>query len=134
MGINTAYHIDFPTVKLLLYILSSTRIRDCLRCGLDDVKAKDDDIYNTNNYLQTFRDLLNITRIQIDEELDTITLNKFSNNGKETHRGRNDQYYRERRERGYGAQVNRAQFNNPTQNRRQGNNFHNRGKQQQKRS
>ena len=63
MGINRAYHIDFPTVKQLLYKLSSATMRDCLRRGLDEVKAKDDDIYNTNNYLQTLRQLLNIVRI-----------------------------------------------------------------------
>ena len=79
VGINRAYHIDFPTVKQLLYKLSSATIRDHLRYGLDEVKAKDDDIYNTNNYLQVLRQLLNIARIQVDEELDTITLNNFSN-------------------------------------------------------
>ena len=89
--------------------------------------AKDNDIYNTNNYLQTHRQLLNIARIQIDEELDTITLNKFSNNGRNNYRGMNDQSYKENKERGYCAHVNRGQFNNPTQGRRQGNNFNNRG-------
>ena len=79
MGIIRAYHIDSPTVKQLLYKLSSATIRDHLRHGLDEVKAKDDDIYNTNNYFQTLRQLLNIARIQVDEELDTITLNNFSN-------------------------------------------------------
>ena len=79
VGINREYHIDFPTVKQLIYKLSSATIRDHLRCGLDEVKANNDDIYNTNNYFQTLRDLLNIARIQVDEELDTITLNNFSN-------------------------------------------------------
>ena len=96
VGINAAYHIDFPTVKQLLYKLYSAKIQEHLRCRLNDVKAKDDYIYNTNNYLQTFRDLLNITRIQIDEELDTITLNRFSHRGQETNRGRGNKSYRER--------------------------------------
>ena len=77
--INRAYLIDFPTVEQLLYRLSSATIRDSLRHRLDEVKAKDDDIYNTNYYFQTLRQLLNIARIQVDEELDTITLNNFSN-------------------------------------------------------
>ena len=78
LGINVAYHIDFPTVKQLLYKLSSLTIRDKLRHGLDKVKAKYKDIYNTQNYIQTFRELLNIDRITIDEDLYTITLNNFS--------------------------------------------------------
>ena len=78
LGINAAYHIDFPTVKQLLYKLLYVKIRDKLQHGLDKVKAKYRDIYNTQNYVQTFRELLNIARIKIDEELDTITLNNFS--------------------------------------------------------
>ena len=78
LGINEAYHIDFPTVKQLLYKLSSMTICEKLRHVLDTVKAKYKDIYNTQNYVQTFRELLNIARIKIDEELDTITLNNFS--------------------------------------------------------
>ena len=79
MGINIAYQVDFPKAKRLLYKLSSATIRDRLKHGLDEVRAKDDDIYNTNNYFQTLKQLLNITRIQVDEELATITLNNFSN-------------------------------------------------------
>ena len=94
VGINRAYHIDFPTVKQLLYKLSSATIRDRLRYGLDEVKAKDDDIYNTNNYFQTLRQLLNIARIQVDEELDTITLNKFNDNGRHDNRGRDEFHQR----------------------------------------
>ena len=78
LGINTAYHIDFPTVKQLFYKLSSITICDKLCQGLDKVKAKYRDIYNTQHYVQTFRELLNIARIKIDEELDKITLNNFS--------------------------------------------------------
>ena len=90
LGINAAYHIDFPTVKQILYKLSSVTIRDKLWNGLDKVKAKYRDIYNTQNYVQTFRELLNIARIKIDEELDTITLNNFSsgfNYRDDNHRG-----------------------------------------------
>ena len=50
LGINVAYHIDFPTVKQLLYKLSSVTIWDKLQHGLDKVKAKYRDIYNTQNY------------------------------------------------------------------------------------
>ena len=42
------------------------------------MKNKYKDIYNQQNYIQTLSDLLNITRIKIDEEFDTITLNYFS--------------------------------------------------------
>ena len=78
MGINRTYHINFPTVKQLIYKLSSATIRDHLRYELDEVRANDDDKFNINNYCQTLGDLLNIARIQVDEELDTITLNNFS--------------------------------------------------------
>ena len=40
LGINWAYHIDFPTVKQLLYKLSSSIICDRLCNGLHTVKAK----------------------------------------------------------------------------------------------
>ena len=46
LGINTAYHIEFPTVNQLLYKLSSMTICDKLGHGLDLVKAKYKDIYN----------------------------------------------------------------------------------------
>ena len=127
VGINRAYHIDFPTEKQLLDKLS---IRDRLRHGLDEVKAKDDDIYNTNNYLQTLRQLLNIARIQVDEELDTINLNNFRN-GKHNHSEASE--FQQRTEDRPDAQVNRTQVGNQTQNRGQRNNYNNRGNQYQKR-
>ena len=130
VGINRAYHIDFPTVKQLLYKLSSATIRDCLRYGLDEVKAKDDDIYNKNNYFQTLRQLLNIARIQVDEELDTITLNNFSH-GRHSKSERSE--LQQRTEGRSDAQVNRTQVGNQTQNRGQRNNYNNRGNQYQKR-
>ena len=40
LGINPAYHIDFPTVKQLLYKPSSHSIHDKLCNRLDTVKAK----------------------------------------------------------------------------------------------
>ena len=51
LGINAAYHKDFPTVKQLLYKLSSMKIRDKWWHGLDKVKAKYMDIYNIQNYV-----------------------------------------------------------------------------------
>ena len=78
LGINAAYHIDFPTVKQLLYKLSSPTIHDRLCNGLDTVKAKYNDIHHTQNYVQALKELLNIARVKIDEELDTITLNRYS--------------------------------------------------------
>ena len=62
MRIINAYHIDFPTVKQLIHKLSSATIKDRLRSGLEDVKTQDNDIYNTNNYLLTLRQLLNVAR------------------------------------------------------------------------
>ena len=69
-------------------------------------------MYNQQNYIQTLTDLLNITTIKIDEELDTMTLNNFSQpysyqpdivgswpNRGQGRGGRNN------------AQVNRAEFN-----------------------
>ena len=131
MGINRAYHIDFPTVKQLLYKLSSATIRDRLRYGLDEVKANDDDNYNINNYLQTLRDLLNIARIQVDEELDTITLNNFSQGRPNPDEGGEFQQGTERRP---NAQVNRMQVGGQTQNRGQRSNHNNQGNQYQKRN
>ena len=131
MGINRAYHIDFPTVKQLLYKLSSATIRDHLGHGLEDVKARDDDIYNKNNYLITLRQLLNNARIQVDEELNTITLNKFSDNGRYDQSEMND--FQQREENRQCAQENKTQFSNPTQNRGQRNNYNNSRNQHQKR-
>ena len=88
---------------------------------MDEVKAKDNNIHNTNNYLQTYRDILNIARIQIDEELDTIILNRFSHRGQETDRGRGNRSYRERKGGRYNAKINRAQFSNTNQIRSQRN-------------
>ena len=122
VGINRAYHINFPTVKQLIYKLSSATIRDRLRYGLDEVKANDDDIYNTNNYFQTLRDLLNIARIQVDEELDTITLKNFSKGQTNPDEGGEFQQGTKRRP---NAQVNRTEVGGQTQNRGQRNNYNN---------
>ena len=78
LSINPAYLLDFATVKQLLHKFSSETIQDKLRNGLEKVKKKYKYIYNQQNYIQTLSDLLNIARIKIDEELDTITLNNFS--------------------------------------------------------
>ena len=124
LGINAAYHIDFPTVKQLLYKLSSMTIRDKLCHGLDTVKAKYKDIYNTQNYVQTFRELLNITRIKIDEELDSITLNNFSSGfdyREDRHTGARSSRDRGRRGRN-NVQVNRTGFNDNSQGGRNRNN------------
>ena len=123
LGISAAYHIDFPTVKQLLYKLSSPTIHDKLCNGLDTVKAKYNDIHHTQNYVQTLKELLKIARVKIDEELDTITLNRFSTGYDERddrHRG-----LRSSREKGRGgrnnAQVNRAGFNDNSQGGKSGN-------------
>ena len=50
MSISSAYHIDFSTVKQLIYKLLSATVKDQLRNGLEDVKTGDSDLYNTNNY------------------------------------------------------------------------------------
>ena len=71
MSINSSYQIEFSTVKQLIYKLSSETIKDRLRSGLEDVKTKKKDLYNTNKYLITLRQLLNIARSHVDEELDT---------------------------------------------------------------
>ena len=111
VGINREYHINFLTVKQLIYKLSSATIRDRLRYGWDEVKANDDDNYNINSYFETLRDLLSIARIQVDEELDTITLNNFSNGRTNPDEGGEFQQGTERRP---NAQFNRTQFGNQT--------------------
>ena len=77
------------------------------------------------------RQLLNIARIQVDEELDTITLNNFSNNGRFDHSEGNE--FQQRTEDQPDAQVSRTQVSNPTQNRGQRNNYNNRRNQYQQR-
>ena len=110
LGINSAYHIDFSRVKQLIYKLSSVTIWDKLRNGLDKVKHKYRDIYNQQNYIQTLRELLNIARIKIDEELDTITLNNLSSGF--NYRDNSLRGARSSREQGRGGrnntQINRA--------------------------
>ena len=96
---------------------------------MDEVKAKEDDIYNTNNYFQILRELLNIARIPVDKELDTITLNNFSNGRHNPDEGREFQQGTEKRP---NAQVNRTQVGNQTQNRGQRNSYNNRKNQYQK--
>merc|ERR1711895_374635 len=78
-SIDNSFHVDFPTVKVLIHKLSSNTIKDRLKDGLEDVKWRDKDRYNTNNYLLTLRQLLNIARSHADEELDTRALNNFTN-------------------------------------------------------
>ena len=102
MSIDSSYHIDFSTVKQLIHKLSSDTIKDRLRNGLEDVKLKDGDCYNTNSYLLTLRQLLNIARSHVDEELDTRVLDNFSNR-----RSGNHEYQTQK------VQINRPQFSSP---------------------
>ena len=117
LGIKSAYHIDIPTVNQLLYMLSYVTIQDKLQNGLDKVKHKYRDIYNQQNYIQTLRELLNIARIKIDEELDTITLNNFSSGF--NYRDNSLRGARSSREQGRGERNNvqayRAVFNDNSQ-------------------
>ena len=78
MSINSSYQIKFSTVKQLIHKLSSETVKDRLRSNLEDVKTKKNDLYNTNNYLITLRQLLNIARSYVDEELDTRALDNSS--------------------------------------------------------
>ena len=78
-SIDNSFHIDFSTVKILIHKLSSNTIKDKLKSGLEGVKRRDNDRYNTNNYLLTLRQLLNIARSHVDEELDTRALDSFTN-------------------------------------------------------
>ena len=118
MSIDSSYHIDFSTVKQLIHKLSSDTIKDWLRNGLEEVKIKDRDHYNTNNYLLTLRQLLHITRSHVDEELDTRVLDRFS--------------YRKSGSLGYWTQevqINRNKFSSPPRKSGYGNiNNYNEGK------
>ena len=76
---DSSFHIDFSTVKVLIHKLLSNTIKNRLKDGFEDVKQKDKDSYNTNNYLLTLRQLLNIAKSHIDEELDTRVLDNFTN-------------------------------------------------------
>ena len=71
MSINNSYQVNFSTVKQLLHKLSSETIKNQLRASLETVKKEKNDLYNTNNYLVTLRQLLNMARSYVDEELDT---------------------------------------------------------------
>ena len=76
MSINNFYQIEFSIVKQLLHKLSSETIKKQLRSNLEDVKKEKNDLYNTNNYLVTLRQLPNMARSYVDEELDTQALDK----------------------------------------------------------
>ena len=65
-SIDNSFHIDFSTVKILIHKLSSNTVKDRLKSGLEGVKRKDNDRYNTNKYLLTLRQLLNIARSHVD--------------------------------------------------------------------
>ena len=69
---------------------------------MEGVKRRDNDRYNTNNYLLTLRQLLNVTRSHVDEELDTRVLDSFTNR-------RSDEEDDQAQE----VQVNRTQFTSP---------------------
>ena len=108
-SIDNSFHIDFSTVKILIHKLSSNTIKDRLKSGLEGVKRRDNDRYNTNNYLLTLRQLLNIARSHVDEELDTRVLDSFTNR-------RSDEEDDQAQE----VQVNRTQFSNPQRKRERG--------------
>ena len=98
LRINGAYYMDFPTAKQLVYKLSSPTLCDKLCIGLDTIKVKHREVHHTQNYIQTFKELLNVVRIKIDKELDTISLNKYSTGDDE----------RDDKNRGYGSNRRRG--------------------------
>ena len=100
MSINSSYQIEFSTVKQLIHKLSSETVKDLLRASLEDVKTEKRDLYNTNNYLITLRQLLNIARSYVDEELDTRALDNISYKKSGKHE----------------VNINRIQFSSPLQN------------------
>ena len=69
---------------------------------MEGLKRRDNDRFNTNNYLLTLRQLLNITRSHVDEELDTRALDNFTNRRLED---KDDQAQE--------VQINRTQFSSP---------------------
>ena len=69
MCINNSYNVNFSTVKQLIHKLSSETIKKQLRASLEDVKKEKKDLYNTDNYLITLRQLLNMARSYVDEWL-----------------------------------------------------------------
>ena len=108
-SIDNSFHIDFSTVKILIHKLSSNTIKDKLKSGLEGIKRRDNDRYNTNNYLLTLRQLLNVARSHVDEELDTRVLDSFTNR-------RSDEENDQEQE----VQVNRTQFTSPQRKRERG--------------
>ena len=92
----------FQTVKVLIHKLSFNTIKDRLKNGLEDVNRRYKDRYNTNNYLLTLRQLLNIARSHIDEELDTRALDNSRNKRSGNHEDRAQE-----------VQINRTQFSSP---------------------
>ena len=66
------------------------------------MKRREKDRYNTNSYLLTLRQLLNISRSHVDEELDTRALDNFTNRRSGDH----DDQAQE-------VQINRTQFSSP---------------------
>merc|ERR1712239_28353 len=42
-SIDSSFHVDFSTVKVLIHKLSSNTIKDGLKSGLEDVKQRDKD-------------------------------------------------------------------------------------------
>ena len=101
-SIDNSFHVNFSTMKVIIHKLSSNTIKDRLKSGLEDVKRRDKDRYNTNNYLLTLRQLLNIARSHVDEELDTRALDNFTNRRSED----DDDQAQE-------VQINRTQFSSP---------------------
>ena len=102
ISIDSSFHVDFSTLKVLIHKLSSNTIKDRQKDGLEDVKQRDKDYCNTNNYLLTLRKLLNIARSHVDEELDTRALDNFSNR-----RSGNLEYQTQE------VQINRYQLSSP---------------------
>ena len=108
-SIDNSFHIDFSTVKILIHKLSSNTIKDRLKSGLEGVKRRDNFRYNTNNYLLTLRQPLNIARSHVEEELDTRALDSFTNR-------RSD----DKDDQAQELQINRTQFSSPQRKREHG--------------
>ena len=76
LSLNSAYQLDFSTAKLLVNKLSSETLKEKNSLALDDIKDKNDDSHNVDNYIKTFKKIISMARVKIDEQLDIEATDK----------------------------------------------------------
>ena len=92
LQLNNAFHLSLMSAKQIVFKLSKVTMRDKFWEALNDLRDRERDTYGIRNYITTLQRILELARMETDEKLEVIQMNKLwtktrDNVNKKTSRG-----------------------------------------------